>query len=83
MSITKQFINVNDQLYVVNRVLKEESVKNVEAAKEVLFSDHVFRKDGFLYFCELIPDLEQEQEKTQDEQTEISPEERVCGTETT
>jgi ERCC4-type nuclease len=80
MSITNQFINVNDQLYLVKRVVREESVKNVDAAKEVLYSEHVFRKDGFLYFCDIIHDLEPE--KQEDEQTETNPEERVCDPKT-
>jgi hypothetical protein len=58
MSLINQFINVNDQLYRVKRIVREEHVKNVDAAKEVYYSEHVFRRDGYLYYCEMVQDLE-------------------------
>jgi hypothetical protein len=33
-------------------------VKDIEPIKEWLGSDHVFKKDGIMYFCEKIQELE-------------------------
>jgi hypothetical protein len=43
------------------RTFKEEHVKNVDGLKELLHIDIVFRKDGLLYFCNTVQDLEYEQ----------------------
>lgn len=57
-SIPTNFIRVNEGLYKVVRTFKEEHVKNVDGLKELLHIDIVFRKDGLLYFCDIIQDLE-------------------------
>ena len=57
-SIPTNFIRVNEGLYKVVRTFKEEHVKNVDGLKELLHIDIVFRKDGLLYFCNNIQDLE-------------------------
>ena len=57
-SIATNFIHVNDGLFRVIRTFKEEHVKNVDGLKELLHIDIVFRKDGLLYFCNNIQDLE-------------------------
>jgi len=57
-SIPTNFIRVNEGLYKVVRTFKEEHVKNVEGLKELLHIDIVFRKDGLLYFCNNVQDLE-------------------------
>ena len=57
-SITTTFLNVNDVLYKVLRTFKEDQVKNVEGLKQLLHIDIVFRKDGLLYFCDNVIDLE-------------------------
>jgi hypothetical protein len=40
------------------RTFKEDHVKNVDGLKELLHIDIVFRKDGLLYFCNTVQDLE-------------------------
>ena len=57
-SIPTNFIKVNEELYKVVRTFKEEHVKNVDGLKELLHIDIVFRKDGLLYFCDTVQDLE-------------------------
>ena len=57
-SIPTNFIRVNEGLYKVVRTFKEEHVKNVDGLKELLHIDIVFRKDGLLYFCNNVQDLE-------------------------
>jgi len=57
-SIPINFIRVNDGLFRVMRTFKEDYVKNVDGLKELLHIDIVFRKDGLLYFCNTVQDLE-------------------------
>ena len=57
-SIPTNFIRVNEGLYKVVRTFKEEHVKNVDGLKDLLHIDIVFRKDGLLYFCNNVQDLE-------------------------
>ena len=54
----KQFLNFNNNLYIVRRLLREEHAPIIDAWKEQLGADTVLRKDGILYFLELVPDLE-------------------------
>lgn len=56
----KQFLNFNNSLYIVRRVLREDQQPNIEVWKEHLGSDTVLRKDGILYFLEQVLDLEYE-----------------------
>lgn len=53
-----QFIKFEDRLYILKKTLKEEYNPNLETWKEYLGADAVLRKDGLLYFVELVPDLE-------------------------
>jgi len=53
-----QFLNFQDNLYIVKRILKEEYEPNVDVWKEHLGADLVLRKEGLLYFVESVPDLE-------------------------
>lgn len=57
-SLPTNFIKVNDSLFRVMRTFKEEHIKNVDGLKELLHVDIVFRKDGLLYFCDTVQDLE-------------------------
>jgi len=63
-SIVKNFIRVNDSLFLVKKTYREETIKNVDGVKEFTGSDHVFKNDGILYFCERIQELEIEVEST-------------------
>ena len=57
-SICKNFIKVNDDLFLVKRTFKEEDVKNLDLAKELLGTPHVFRNNWLFYFTEKIEELE-------------------------
>jgi hypothetical protein len=57
-TICKQFIKINDELFFLKKTYEESRVKNVDAVKDWLGADIVFRKDNNLYFCEKIQQLE-------------------------
>lgn len=57
-STCKQFIKVNEDLYLIKKVYEESKVKNVDFVKEWLETESVFRKEGNLYFCTKIEELE-------------------------
>ena len=52
------FIKVNDELFQVVRVYPEERVKDFNLVKEWLGADSVYKRDGALFFCIKIIDLE-------------------------
>ncbi len=53
-----EFINFQDRLYLLKRIIKEEDRPIIDVWKEHLNADTVLRKDGNLYFLEIVPDLE-------------------------
>jgi len=55
---TRRFIRHNNQLLVIIRTVNEAFNPNISAWKEFLGADVVLRKEGYLYFCELIPEAE-------------------------
>jgi hypothetical protein len=61
-SICKNFIKVNDSLFQVVKQFAEDKISepevNVENIKQWLGADTAFKKDGMLYFCIRIEDLE-------------------------
>ena len=57
-TICKNFIKVDDSLFKVIRVFREDRVLNVELIKEWLGAIAIYKKDGFFYFCEKVEDLE-------------------------
>jgi len=57
-SICKNFIKVNESLFVVKKTYAEERIVNIDAAKELFGVSHVFKNNGVLYFTEEVPDLE-------------------------
>jgi hypothetical protein len=61
-SICKNFIKVNQDLFQVLRQYTEDRVNNpevnVENIKQWLGADTTFKKDGMLYFCIKIEELE-------------------------
>jgi hypothetical protein len=57
-SIPRNFINFQDRLFLVKKVIKEEHNPVVEAWKLLTDSDTVLKKDGILYFLESIPEAE-------------------------
>ena len=58
----KEIIYANDKAYQLVRVLKEDRLKNpdMETLKEYFLCDKVLRKQGRLYFCRLIEEIEYE-----------------------
>ena len=59
----KEIINANDNLYQLVRILRENQLKNpnMEDLKEYFFCDTLLRKQGLLYFCRLIKEIEYEE----------------------
>ena len=59
----KEIITANDNLYQLVRVLQENQLKNpnTEDLKKYFYCDTVLRKQGLLYFCRLIEEIEYEE----------------------
>ena len=59
----KEIIYTKDKAYQLVRVLKEDQLKNpdMEILKEYFNCDKVLRKQGLLYFCRLIEEIEYEE----------------------
>ena len=59
----KQIITANDNLYQLVRTIREDQLKNpnMEDLKEYFNCDTLLRKQGLLYFCRLIEDIEYEE----------------------
>ena len=56
----RNFIKINDDLFEVKKTLKEEFMdgKNLEDFKIWYGVEAVYKKDGLLYFCVKINELE-------------------------
>jgi hypothetical protein len=52
------FIKVNDELFQVVRTFPEERIKDYNLVKEWLGAESVFKREGLLFFCIKIIDLE-------------------------
>ena len=59
----KEIITANGNLYQVIRVLRESQLKNpnMEDLKKYFRCDTLLRKQGMLYFCRLIEEIEYEE----------------------
>lgn len=57
-STKKDFLSFQDNLYLIQKVIREEHLPIVDVWKEHLGSDLILKKDGILYFLELVADLE-------------------------
>ena len=59
----KQIIYNKDKAYQLVRVLKEDQLKDpdISLLKEWFRCDTLLRKQGLLYFCRLIEDVEYEE----------------------
>ena len=57
-NITRNIIEVNDQLFEIKKTYKEENVKDPLGLKEFLGYDVLFKKEGVLYFCNTIVEPE-------------------------
>ena len=58
----KEIISANGNLYQLVRVLREDQLKNpdMEILKDYFNCDSLLRKQGKLYFCRLIEEIEYE-----------------------
>ena len=56
----KEIIYANDKVYQLVRVIREDRLKNpdMEILKEYFNCDKLLRKQGRLYFCRLIKEVE-------------------------
>ena len=59
----KEIISANGNLYQLIRTIREDQLKNpnTEDLKEYFRCDTVLRKQGKLYFCRLIEEIEYEE----------------------
>ena len=53
-----EFLTFQDNLYIVKKIIREDQNPIIDVWKERLRADIVLRRDGQLYFLELVPDLE-------------------------
>ena len=59
----KEIISANGNLYQLIRVIREARLKNpnTEDLKEYFLCDTLLRKQGLLYFCRIIKEIEYEE----------------------
>ena len=59
----KKIIYANNKVYQLVRIIREDRLKNpdMEILKEYFLCDKVLRKQGELYFCRLIEEIEYEE----------------------
>ena len=59
----KEIIYANDKAYQLVRVIPESQLKNpnMEDLKKYFLCDTLLRKQGLLYFCRLIEEIEYEE----------------------
>ena len=59
----KKIIYANNKVYQLIRIIREDRLKNpdMEILKEYFLCDKVLRKQGKLYFCRLIEEIEYEE----------------------
>ena len=59
----KEIISANGNLYQLVRTIREDQLKNpnMEDLKEHFLCDTLLRKQGILYFCRIIEEIEYEE----------------------
>lgn len=60
-NLSKQVIEFQDTLYIVNRIIKEEHIKNkdlIQEFKEWIGCDTVLKKDNLFYFVNRIDEAQ-------------------------
>lgn len=65
MLLKREIITIENDLFEIVKILKESDKPIVDTWKEYLGADKIFKKDGYLYFCVLIPELEIEEYNTE------------------
>ncbi len=58
MSFNKQVINFNDKLYIVKRTFKDHPEFPTVEAKEYYNCDTILKRDGILYVCQTIQEVQ-------------------------
>jgi hypothetical protein len=58
--IRTEMVKFNDNLYIVKRKFSEETVRvdKVQELRQLLECDIVLKQNGWLFYCELIPEAE-------------------------
>jgi len=56
----KEVLKINDSLFIVKRIIKQEYCKDIELLKSWVDADIAFKKEDVIYLCETIVDLEYE-----------------------
>jgi hypothetical protein len=74
MILTREFVEIEGNLYEVIRHIKESSNPIVDTWKEHLRADKVFRKDGRLFFCRYVDEAVVEEFIPHEPKSEITPE---------
>ena len=59
----KEIIYANDKVYQLIRTIRQDQLKNpnMEDLKKYFLCDTLLRKQGLLYFCRLIEEIEYEE----------------------
>ena len=59
----RQIISANGNLYQLVRTIREDQLKNpnMEDLKKYFLCDTLLRKQGMLYFCRIIEEIEYEE----------------------
>lgn len=58
MSYNREFLQVGNELYEIVRRIREDQNLHIETWKQQLFAEKVFKKEGYLFFCILVPEAE-------------------------
>ena len=69
--LTRRFIEISGNLYEIIRTMREDPEINIEAWKQALRVDTVFRKDGEYYFVRLVEEAQIIPEANADEQQSL------------
>lgn len=58
LTLSRQFISIEDELYEIIHTINEEKKPKIEMWKELLECEKVFRKEGFLFFCRKVEEAQ-------------------------
>lgn len=60
----RSLVRIGTDIYDVKRIFFQSAVKDVTVIKEWLQCTHAFHRDGLLFFCQIIEDVEFTEELT-------------------
>lgn len=58
MSLSKELITYNDELYWVYRKVKDGSINHIDTVKQFWLCDKALRHNGYIFFCRHIPEAQ-------------------------